>query len=308
MNAIKYSCTGLILLSLILVTITLTGCPATTMSTADFRQIEDLQSQAPGGADDFIIVDCVLPGQIRQLGTGMMFISRGPSKKLTAEECATMGGKFAIPGQSDYTRALMVWQPDAQAGDKEAQYYVGQIYQRGLGAAPNYSRAAEWYRKAADQGYAKAQMNLAYLYENGLGVEKDLQQAQRWYRRATGLGESISLDENVLSIEERQELQELREENKRRNEETRMLQQKLDRIQKDLEDSRQELKQRSNDIENETQRQEVAGLEKKIADDEKIINELSEKLAQNETKLNKLPAPLIEIYDPIAQTTRGGRD
>ena len=79
----------------------------------EYRRIsarsKDLLSQAPGGADDFIIVDCVLPGQIRQLGTGMMYISRGPSKKLTAEECATRGGEFAIPGQSDYTRALMVW-------------------------------------------------------------------------------------------------------------------------------------------------------------------------------------------------------
>ena len=62
MNATKYSHTCLILLSLILVAITLSGCPATTMSTDDYRQIEGLLSQAPGGADDFIIVDCVLPG------------------------------------------------------------------------------------------------------------------------------------------------------------------------------------------------------------------------------------------------------
>jgi hypothetical protein len=267
-----------------------------------------LSTNSPGGADDFIIVDCLLPGQVRQLGQRMVYLSRRQAVKTTAKDCAVRGGEFAVPGQSDYTRALMVWLPDAEAGDMEAQYYVGEIYQRGLGVGPKYSRAAEWYGKAAAQGYAKAQMNLAYLYEKGLGVEKDPQQALHWYRKATGLGDSISLDENVLSIEERQELQELREENKRRSEETRMLQQELERIQKDLEDSRQKLKQRSNDIEDQTQRQEVAGLKKQIIDDEKIIKELSDKLAQNETKLDKLPAPLIEIYDPIAQTTRGGRD
>jgi len=125
MNAIKYSYACLILLSLILVAVTLSGCPATTMSTADFRQIEGLQSQAPGGADDFIIVDCVLPGQIRQLGTGMMYISRGPSEKLPAGECAIQGGRFALPGQTRYDKALLVWMPDAKAGDKIAQNYVG---------------------------------------------------------------------------------------------------------------------------------------------------------------------------------------
>ena len=97
MNAIKYRYTALSFLVLLFISGILTGCPATTMSTADFRQIEGLLSQAPGGANDFIIVDCVLPGQIRQLGTGMVYISRGPSKRLPAGECAQLGGRFALP-------------------------------------------------------------------------------------------------------------------------------------------------------------------------------------------------------------------
>jgi hypothetical protein len=238
----------------------------------------------------------------------MMYISRGPSEKLPAGECAIQGGRFAFPGQTRYDKALLVWMPDAKAGDKIAQNYVGEIYQRGMGGSPQYALAAKWFRKAADQGLTRAQMNLAHLYEKGLGVEKDPQQAMRLFRLATGLGDSISLDENVLSIEERQELQELREENKRRNEETSMLQQKLERIQKDLEDARRKLKQPISDPKDETQRQEAARLKKQIADDEKIIKELSDKLAQNEAKLNKLPAPFIEIFDPIAQTTRGADD
>jgi hypothetical protein len=87
-----------------------------------------------------------------------------------------------------------------------------------------------------------------------------------------------------------------------------MLQQKLEQIQKDLEDARRKLQQPISDAEDEIQRQEAARLEKQIADDEKIIRELSDKLAQNEAKLNNLPAPLIEIYDPIAQTTRSAGD
>ena len=168
MNAINYKYAGLILLSLVLVSITLVGCPATTMRPSEAHRIGgDLSKNSPGGADDFIIVDCLLPGQVRQLGQRMVYLSRRQAVKTTAKDCAVRGGEFAVPGQSDYTKALMVWLPDAEAGDKEAQYYVGEIYQRGLGVGPKYSRAAEWYGKAAAQGYAKAQMNLAYLYEKG---------------------------------------------------------------------------------------------------------------------------------------------
>ncbi len=304
---VKYDYATLILLPLCLVSIFLSGCPSTTMTPMEASQINGLSKKSPGGAYDYIIVDCSLPGQIRQLGQGMVYLARGESKKLTAEECAVRGGQFAIPGQTDQNKALMVWQPDAEKGDMEAQYYVGEIYQRGLGAASNYSRAAEWYRKAAEQGYVKAQMSLAYLYEKGLGVEKDPQQALHWYRKASGLGDSISLDETALSIEERRELEQLREEVKERSGETRMLKQKLDQIQKDLEETRRKLKQRSSDAETENQRQDVAEFKAQITAKEQTIEELRAKLAQNQAKLDNLPAPRIEVYDSLPQATRGVR-
>jgi hypothetical protein len=287
-------------LLIVLVCSTLAGCPATTMSPSDAGRIEGLYTQSPGGADDYIIVDCRLPGQIRQLGQRMIYLSRGNSEKTTARDCAVRGGEFAMPGQSDYTRALMVWLPDAEAGNKEAQFYVGQIYQRGLGVGPQYDLAAVWYKKSAKQGYAKSQMNLAYLYEKGLGVEKNPQQALLWYRRA-GLGDSITLDENTLSFQERQELQQLREEVNRRNDETRMLRQKLEQIQKDLEDTSRQLNQRRSDTEDQNQRQDVAALTSEIVRYEETIKNLRAQLVQKEEILKKLPAPRIEIYDPLAQ-------
>lgn len=175
------------------------------MPPSEARPISGLYTEAPGGTDDFIVVDCKLPGQTRRAGQAQVYLSRGRSKKTTAKDCAARGGEFAIPGQADYTtKALMVWLPSANAGDMEAQYYVGEIYQRGLDVAPKYSRAAEWFRKAAEQGYAKAQMNLAYLYEKGLGVKKDPQQALLWYRKASGLGDSITLEANVPDMAEPQ--------------------------------------------------------------------------------------------------------
>lgn len=305
-DAIEISHVCLILLLVFLASITFTGCPATTMSPSEAQRISgDLSTQPPGGADDFIIVDCRLPGQIRQLGQRMVYVTRRRAVKTTAKDCAIRGGEFPVPGQSDYTMALMVWLPAAEEGNMEAQYYVGEIYQRGLGATPNYPLAAEWYRKSAAQGFAKAQMNLGYLYEKGLGVGKDPQQALRWYRRATGLSDTITLDENALSIEERHELQELREEVKRRREETRRLQPKLDQIRKDLKGTRLKLEQRSSDIENEAQRQDVARLKFEIAGYEAEIDALQNKLAQNKARMENLPAPRIEIYAPSVQTTRG---
>jgi Caspase domain/Sel1 repeat len=303
MKTIKRSQTNLVLSLLLLFSIIPSGCSNVSMAPSEAQRISGLYSEAPGGADDFIIVDCKLPGQIRQLGRSLVYLSRGTSEKTTAKDCAIRGGEFAVPGQTDYHKALLIWQPDAEQGDKEAQYYVGEIYQRGLGGTPQYSSAVKWYRKAAEQGYAKAQMNLAYLYEKGLGVEKDPQQALRWYRKATGLGDSITLDTNILDIKERQELHELREEVKRRSEDTKILQQKLEQIQKNMEDTRRKLKERSEDVENAIQRQEVAGLKKKVTDDEQTIKKLRDQLAQNEEKLSNLPAPRIEIFDP--QVSRG---
>jgi hypothetical protein len=74
----------------------------------------------------------------------------------------------------------------ANEGDPKAQNYVGEIYERGMGVAPDYAQAAVWYEQAAGQGYAPAQINLGQLYEQGLGVPKDPVQALNLYREASG--------------------------------------------------------------------------------------------------------------------------
>lgn len=304
---LKHCCANLIPLVLCLASLFLAGCPAATMTPTEAGQIPGLSKKSPGGAYDYIIVDCSLPGQIRQLGQGMVYLTRGESKKLTAQECAVKGGQFAVPGQTDQAKALMVWQPDAAKGDMEAQYYVGEIYQRGLGAAPDYSRAAKWYRQAAEQGYVRAQMSLAYLYENGLGVEKDPQQALRWYRKASGLGNSITLNENALGIAERRELERLRKEVEDRSEQTRMLQQKLDQIQQDLAQTRRQLKLRSGEAETEAQHRDVAELRRQIAAKEKTIKALSGQIVQIQAILNDLSPPRIDVYEVLPGATRGVR-
>ena len=138
-------------------------------------------------ANDLQVVDCLLPGQVRKLGRRQTFLTQRRPVRTTALDCEIRGGEYVAYDRADYSTALNVWLASAEAGDPEAQYYVGEIHEKGLGTDPDHAAAAEWYRKSAEQGYAPAQINLGYLYEKGLGVEQDPRQALEWYRKASGV-------------------------------------------------------------------------------------------------------------------------
>ncbi len=145
-----------------------------------------------GSAEKFLVVDCLLPGQIRRLGQEVTYVTPRRPTRTTAGDCEIRGGEYVAADRADYRTALQTWLKDAEAGDAKAQTMVGEIYERGLGTAPDYSQAATWYRRAADQGYAAAQVNLGALYEKGLGVEKDQARAAELYRLASGLPLGVS--------------------------------------------------------------------------------------------------------------------
>ncbi|MFT6100346.1 MAG: hypothetical protein ACJAYF_002900 [Arenicella sp.] len=137
--------------------------------------------------ESLIVVDCLLPGQVRQLGPRSKFLTPRRPIKTSARDCAIRGGEYVSFDRSDYQSALKVWMTDAKTGDAKAQTYVAEIYERGLGIAPDFSEAAKWYRLAANQDYKPAQLSLGRLYEQGLGVEKDILSALSLYRAANGL-------------------------------------------------------------------------------------------------------------------------
>lgn len=143
---------------------------------------------------DLEIVDCLLPPQVRQVGGRTFSTPRRPTRT-TETECRVRGGEWVSYDRAKLETALGIWQAAAESGDAEAQTVVGEIYEKGLGTAPDYARAASWYRKAADQGHARAQFNLGTLYEQGLGVEKDALQALNLYRSAGGLEGDVGYEE-----------------------------------------------------------------------------------------------------------------
>jgi uncharacterized protein len=134
------------------------------------------------------VVDCLLPGQVRQLGQRTYLTPRRPIRT-TAADCEIRGGEYVSFDRADYQTALKVWMEAAKAGDAEAQTNVGEIFEKGLGTTPNYAAAALWYEKAAKQGNTRAQFNLGTLYELGRGVPLSKLEALNWYRRAWGMAE-----------------------------------------------------------------------------------------------------------------------
>ena len=142
---------------------------------------------ASRNADDLLIVDCLLPSQVRRLGLKFTYLTPQRPAKLPASECAIRGGDYVSYDRANFATSLKVWLEPAEQGDAEAQTYVGEIFEKGLGQEADYEVAAAWYRRAAESGYSRALINLGYLHEVGLGVEQDLALAMNYYRQASGI-------------------------------------------------------------------------------------------------------------------------
>lgn len=141
------------------------------------------------------------------------------SEEISNQDMDLSSGIAAFESKQ-FSRAVGLLGPLAEAGDPEAQYRVAIMAQNGLGmlenplqAFKNMRAAAEaglgvaqhglgfmymegecvdqdpikavaWFKKAAEQGLAGSQTTLAMMYEEGRGVEKDPEEARRWYHLA----------------------------------------------------------------------------------------------------------------------------
>ena len=98
---------------------------------------------------------------------------------------------FGVP--QDYTEALKWFHKAAEQGDVNAQYNLGQMYDKGLGIPQDYTEAIKWYRKVAEQGDADAQHTLGIMYRFGRGVARDYVQAYAWIYTASLGGHTSEL-------------------------------------------------------------------------------------------------------------------
>lgn len=65
----------------------------------------------------------------------------------------------------------------AEKGMADAQYDVGEMYEKGSGVATDVKKAFSWYERSAAQNHIKAQFKVAYMYYKGQGVESNVNKA-----------------------------------------------------------------------------------------------------------------------------------
>ena len=294
--------------------------------------LSQINLKDPRSADPFDVVDCLLPGQIRQLGTQVTYVTARRPIRTTAEDCAIRGGEYVALDRADYGTALKVWMSAAQGGDPEAQYYVGVLYEKGAEGQPNFSQAASWYEKAAERGISRAAVNLGRLYEQGLGVEKNDDTARAWYAKASGLreGQASSRSDDggkPLSAEAKKQegqveglQQELAEVRTSLTERTSLLEEErrtLERLKTEASTAVTKPPlpaQASTPTSLANQERVVKEREKEIATLQQQVSSLKETARQQVTRLQTTPTqdlglrgPTIQIVDPLVVLTRGIR-
>ena len=82
----------------------------------------------------------------------------------------------------------------AQGGDAEAQFRLGQILMHGLGVAFDEAAGLAWYHRAAAQGYGRAQFALGEVYKEGRVTPQDLVQASMWLTIVMAGGGELALE------------------------------------------------------------------------------------------------------------------
>jgi uncharacterized protein len=214
-----------------------TGIAASLLLAAGAAPHSQFAAAAAAGGivrrEDLEVVDCLLPGQVRQLGN-MHYLSPRRPTHTTASDCRIRGGEYVAYDRADLKSALAVWLQAAQGGDAEAQTNVAEIYERGLGGPPNYESALLWYQKAADQKYSRALFNLGTLYEQGIGVEQDKLKALNLYRQAWGLPEDSVMYQSAAHEQADAVRAELQKQLSEKDGQLQLLQHQLEALQKQL--------------------------------------------------------------------------
>ncbi len=101
---------------------------------------------------------------------------------------ASLGTAFADELDQVQVRLFKVQLSMAQSGDPDGEYYVGEMYEKGLGTPQDLNAAHEWYEKAAKQGNQKAQNKLA-------SWDKELQETDQARQQAAAAAAAAKTEE-----------------------------------------------------------------------------------------------------------------
>ncbi len=99
------------------------------------------------------------PGQNASFPIDRRGSSGGTEKDIPPPAGSFAGAERALE-RGGNEAALHTFLPLAEAGDVEAQFKLGVIYDRGENVPQHFAEAVKWYRAAAEQGHAEAQLAL----------------------------------------------------------------------------------------------------------------------------------------------------
>ena len=74
--------------------------------------------------------------------------------------------------QGEKAQAAALLRELAQKGNGQAQFRLGQLYERGEGVLQNFIEASKWFREAGEQAYVPAMARLGEIYLTGLAAPK----------------------------------------------------------------------------------------------------------------------------------------
>jgi len=94
--------------------------------------------------------------------------------------------------RGDYGVAVRELRGPADAGDAEAQYRIGLMYEYGKGYPRDVQQALRWLIRAGTQGHTGAAVELGVLYTGGQGVPSNARESVDWFRKAALQGNAVA--------------------------------------------------------------------------------------------------------------------
>ncbi len=101
---------------------------------------------------------------------------------------ADLAAGVAALQEEQYDKALAELKPLATAGDVEAQFRMGQMFENGWSVRASYQEALVWYRRAADRGHVEATIRIGDFHQHGFGIPRSRREAYGWYLKAAEKG------------------------------------------------------------------------------------------------------------------------
>jgi TPR repeat protein len=108
-----------------------------------------------------------------------------------APAMTALGRRYSEGGcglKLDYPLGLQWLKKASEAGDAEANYWIGRSYEQGHGVRANQSEATRWFLRGAELGDPSSENAVAIHLAEGNSEKKDTEKAADWLRKSAEQG------------------------------------------------------------------------------------------------------------------------